>query len=611
MRDFLSINNYWYGTVRDRFRSLRIKQSSRTVLARYLLSRRPSALPYTGDSAAEVHRPATSVRTSFAASTLALGAIATVVLMMSQTSAAAGSSAITLRSIATGSTSTQAAHVTVNRPQGVAPGDIMLAQVAVRGGAGQILTPPAGWSLIRRDADPTMILQGIYTHVVGPSEPVSYTWNFDAGNDAAAAIADFGGVNTITPIDSNNGQANPSSTNIVAPSVTIPGGHNQDLLIGMFAISNASAIAVPRGTSMAWSFAAIGYGIGIAMSDVNPALSGPSGTWVAAAGSARPNVGALVALVPLNAMMPTATLSPGASPTPRPTGSPTSHPTSTPSPKPASTPLPSYFSTLPPNSTVPGLAGEGACAAGIPVTAETIASNAQSWSCDGQSCPPANWTLPDATTLNQVANDTFFETEAGDSGQEDAIPYMKQVTGNYASSKPSTDMIIRWASCKWGLDENAMRAEAVVESNWHQTDDFGDSSSSECTAGGGVNLIGLPGASPSRGGCWRSFGLFQIMVVAPNYNAWDGAWKATPFDADYRAAFQRACMDGKLAGYMQGQGSSQYAAYTNPANAANTGYMFWGCMGEWYSGGWYDSGAQDYISQVEQAVSSRSWIGLQ
>ncbi|MGO9055790.1 MAG: hypothetical protein ACLQU2_00140, partial [Candidatus Binataceae bacterium] len=68
---------------------------------------------------------------------------------------AAGSTptAITLRSIATGSTSTGDDHVTVSVPPGVAPGDIMLAQVAVRGGVDQTLTPPASWSLIRRDSD--------------------------------------------------------------------------------------------------------------------------------------------------------------------------------------------------------------------------------------------------------------------------------------------------------------------------------------------------------------------------------------------------------------------------------------------------------------------------
>ena len=79
------------------------------------------------------------------------------------------------------------------------------------------------------------------------------------------------------------------------------------------------------------------------------------------------------------------------------------------------------------------------------------------------------------------------------------------------------------------------------------------------TAGEGNSLIGLEDASPSSSECWRSFGLFQIMVVLPNYNTRDGAWKATAFNADYRAAFQRACMNGKIASYIHGQGASQYA----------------------------------------------------
>ena len=314
------------GNVRDRLESLRTKQSART-LASWLVRN----LLYTGESASGVGKPATSVRHSSAALILVFGAIATVVLMIARTSTAAGSTptAITLRSIATGSTSTGDDHVTVSVPPGVAPGDIMLAQVAVRGGVDQTLTPPASWSLIRRDSDPTTIAQAIYSHVVQASEPASYTWNFNAGNDAAAAIADFAGVNTTTPVDVNNGQANQSSTGITAPSITIPTGHNEDLLIGMFAISNASGIMVPPGTSMAWSFPAIGYGIGIAMSDLNPALNGSTGSWVATAGSPHPNTGGIVALLPVTAIVPTSTPKPTPTATlpPRPTASATSHPT--------------------------------------------------------------------------------------------------------------------------------------------------------------------------------------------------------------------------------------------------------------------------------------------
>ena len=33
----------------------------------------------------------------------------------------------------------------------------------------------------------------------------------------------------------------------------------------------------------------------------------------------------------------------------------------------------------------------------------------------------------------------------------------------------------------------------------------------------------------------------------------------------------------------------------------------WGAVGNWYSGGWYDSGAIQYINQVEQILHNQPW----
>jgi len=41
-----------------------------------------------------------------------------------------------------------------------------------------------------------------------------------------------------------------------------------------------------------------------------------------------------------------------------------------------------------------------------------------------------------------------------------------QVTGNFAGT---TTEIIQWAACKWGIDEDTIRA-AVMESYWHMSD---------------------------------------------------------------------------------------------------------------------------------------------
>ncbi len=33
----------------------------------------------------------------------------------------------------------------------------------------------------------------------------------------------------------------------------------------------------------------------------------------------------------------------------------------------------------------------------------------------------------------------------------------------------------------------------------------------------------------------------------------------------------------------------------------------WGAVGNWYSGGWYDSGALQYIGQVQQILHNQPW----
>jgi hypothetical protein len=35
--------------------------------------------------------------------------------------------------------------------------------------------------------------------------------------------------------------------------------------------------------------------------------------------------------------------------------------------------------------------------------------------------------------------------------------------------------------------------------------------------------------------------------------------------------------------------------------------VLWGCIGMHFSGSWYDSGATNYISQVQAALASQPW----
>src|SRR5262245_22226275 len=43
--------------------------------------------------------------------------------------------------------------------------------------------------------------------------------------------------------------------------------------------------------------------------------------------------------------------------------------------------------------------------------------------------------------------------------------YRPRITGAFVGT---TDEIIQWAACKWGLSDEVLRAQAVVESDWRQ-----------------------------------------------------------------------------------------------------------------------------------------------
>ncbi|MDO8432905.1 MAG: hypothetical protein Q7S58_10910 [Candidatus Binatus sp.] len=94
---------------------------------------------------------------------------------------------VTLRSIGTGSTNIGGgSQVVITRPANLQPNDLMIAEIAVRGGTGTIITPPTGWTLVRRDNSGSSVAQAVYRRLVpsSPPEPTTYTFAFSAGNDA-------------------------------------------------------------------------------------------------------------------------------------------------------------------------------------------------------------------------------------------------------------------------------------------------------------------------------------------------------------------------------------------------------------------------------------------
>jgi Bacterial Ig domain len=174
----------------------------------------------------------------------------------------------------------------------------------------------------------------------------------------------------------------------------------------------------------------------------------------------------------------------------------------------------------------------------------------------------ANATHPTATQLT-----SFRQQHAGFDGP---ALYDSAVTG---AGSGTTDELISWAACKYGIDEDTMRAVAVQESDWRQA-----------VTGDLCN------------GSWTSFGITQ--VKAPNMaagcsNGWAGVWPmnrdSTPFNLDFYASRMRECYDGKI------------NWWSHPAGD------LWGCIGWWFSGSWHSSGGDSYAASVKQHLANRDW----
>ena len=190
------------------------------------------------------------------------------------------------------------ATLSISRPAGVVPGDVMVAGIGIRGAP--TVTPPAGWTLIRRDQAGTYTTQALYYKVVTTAEPASYIWSFSQPVPAAGGIAAYQGVKTSAPINVSGGLTqNFDTTSIVAPSVTstVAGGE----VIGFFSIGGGNSITPPAGmTERAEASSTAGANhVTWEDSDSTQATAGATGTRTATASSSpHPNVGALVILAP-------------------------------------------------------------------------------------------------------------------------------------------------------------------------------------------------------------------------------------------------------------------------------------------------------------------------
>jgi|GEM_PF-637440 len=258
-----------------------------------------------------------------------------------------------------------------------------------------------------------------------------------------------------------------------------------------------------------------------------------------------------------------------------------------------------YFPTLPPHAVLPS---GRQCAAEIPPTPETIPGNI-----------PFNRTVatPSELAAFRAAGYTF-ETLASHA-------QYARIKGNYTGS---TDMIMRWVACKYGIDENVVRGQAWAESFWRQWA-TGDrrTTRAECVQDGftalwDTTIFFVDGRKVSCPHCcYTSWSAWQTKVYY-EWKTWPMIKDSTSFAAEYRFADTRACINGDWKPYFARRpaqpGHNTYAEdvalYANNPSQANLDTLLWGCIGMHYSGGWYDPAAVKYIDNIKGNIAHKRWL---
>lgn len=237
-------------------------------------------------------------------------------------------------------------------------------------------------------------------------------------------------------------------------------------------------------------------------------------------------------------------------------------------PPPAASTIAGEFTTLPSGSTLPS---EQDCAARV---------HRSSWEPRSDNTN-ANQSVP---TPQQIAQLAPWGPAIGVDAKADAL--RKQITGNFTGT---TNEILQWVACKWGIDENIVRAEAIIESEWHQSQ-VGDYTTDPTFC--------PPGTWDGRG-CYQSYGILQLKYYYFQ-STWPMSREDTAFNAEYIYGVIRTCYEG-------------WTTYLND-RVPLPGYLhyhagdIWGCLGRWFSGGWYDQGAINYIHLVKTALANKDWL---
>ena len=214
-------------------------------------------------------------------------------------------------------------------------------------------------------------------------------------------------------------------------------------------------------------------------------------------------------------------------------------------------------------------------------------------------------TLPPGTTLPSDAVCSTRVTVAAEirpqnaaqnatAGHNKNLPgtYKAKVTGNFTGT---TDEILQWVACKWGIDVNIVRAQAAKESYWTMSTK-GDwtTTVSSCPPAHGLGVDGTPGQCP------ESYGILQnrwnYLGPPAGYDSWPEIETSTAYNVDMAYASWRECFEGGYGWLNTVERGGTYAA----GDA-------WGCVGVWFAGRYKTDPANTYTNAVQDYYNQKIW----
>jgi len=268
-------------------------------------------------------------------------------------------------------------------------------------------------------------------------------------------------------------------------------------------------------------------------------------------------------------------------------------------------PSPDGYFHLRPVGSWSGLPGDKACAARV---------HRSTWEIRPQNFKE-NHTMPNPAKVHRAFAD---RRRAGVSDRWNRW-LLPRVDGQFTGT---TDEILQWAACKWGLPDNLLRAIAVRESSWYNYLHYvngkpvqylgsGDIVSNPSKATGvfcdGLSQVGGVDYQRWYGNrrCPETFSIVGIKAWEdPSWGRWfrnqNGTFAfsrdSTAFAADYIGSQLRGCYEG-WQWWLKDTGDHSYGAGD-----------LWGCVGAWYAGAWRTQAARGYAGRVQGTLKEHHWL---